>query len=159
MILVSFVFLIPGLIKPMITFSGSVKILVFKKEVFNHTRSILQTVGNLTESKNYTVAFLILLFSVLVPFFKGILLLLALTMKHETRRYTIYTLIRNIGKWSMADVFAVGILVAFLAGKAIGNMDAALGSGFYFFAAYCLASLLAIQFLKISHPGTSNNRR
>ena len=136
----------------MITFSGSVKILVIKKEVFNHPRSILQTVGNLAESKNYVVAFLILLFSVLVPFFKGILLLAALSMKNDSRRLSIYNLIRNISKWSMADVFVVGIFVAFLAANAVKNMDASIEPGFYFFAAYCLLSLLALQFLKLSSP-------
>ena len=36
LILVSFAFLIPGLIAPMVTMSGSVKILVFKKTVFQY---------------------------------------------------------------------------------------------------------------------------
>jgi hypothetical protein len=40
LIVISFILLIPGLIEPMITFSGSIKILVIKKQVFNDTRSI-----------------------------------------------------------------------------------------------------------------------
>ncbi|MCI0470433.1 MAG: paraquat-inducible protein A [Candidatus Aminicenantes bacterium] len=152
LILVSFIFLIPGLIEPMITLSGSVKILVFKKQVFQDTRSILQTVANLAESKNYFVAFLILFFSILVPFFKGILLITALSIKNKRKRYTIYNVVRNISKWSMADVFVVGIFVAFLAARAIKNMDASIEPGFYFFTTYCLLSLLALQFLKIESP-------
>ncbi len=76
-LLLSFILLIPGLFKPMITMSGSVKILVIKKQVFNETRSIVQTIDDLVESENYFVAVLILFFSVLVPFIKGMLLLFA----------------------------------------------------------------------------------
>ena len=49
----------------------------------------------------------------------------------------------------MADVFAVGVLIAYLAGEATKNMQSELHSGFYFFASYCLVSLTAIQFIKI----------
>lgn len=152
LIVISFIFLIPGLIEPMITFSGSIKILVFKKQVFNDTRSILRTVGNLVESRNYVVAGLIFLFSVLVPFFKGVLLLVVFTIKHEIRRHTIFRFVKNISKWAMADVFVVGIFVAFLAAKATKNMDASIEPGFYFFTAYCLFSLLALQMLRLKTP-------
>lgn len=152
LILVSFVLLIPGLMEPLITFSSTVKILFVKKQVFNETRSILQTVGNLVESKNYFVASLILFFSVLVPFIKGLLLLGVLSMKHQARRHAIYRFVRNISKWAMADVFVVGVFVAFLAANASRNMNAVIEPGFYFFSAYCLLSLLALQFLHIKAP-------
>jgi uncharacterized paraquat-inducible protein A len=153
LIVVSFIVLITGLMEPMITLTGTMKILVFKKQVFHETRSILQTVGNLVESRNYVVAVLIFLFSVLVPFFKGILVLLVFTLKHEIKRHAIFRFVKNISKWAMADVFVVGTFVAFLAAKASKNMDASLEPGFYFFAAYCLFSLLALQFLR---PGISS---
>jgi uncharacterized paraquat-inducible protein A len=120
--------------------------------VFNDTRSIFQTLSNLVESKNYVVAGLIFLFSVLVPFFKGVLLLLVFTIKHEIRRYTIVRFVKNISKWAMADVFVVGVFVAFLSAKATKNMDASIEPGFYFFAAYCLFSLLALQMLRLKTP-------
>ena len=47
----------------------------------------------------------------------------------------------------MADVFVMGLLVAFLAGGAaeqsndILTMHASLGAGFYYFLAYCLFSV------------------
>ncbi len=149
LIVISFIFLIPGLIAPMITLSGSVKILFIKKTLFEYDRSILQTIGNLVDSKNYTVALLILLFSVMVPLFKGILLLMVSTMKDEIKRHRIYRFVKNISKWAMADVFVVGIFIAFLAAKATKNMNAFIEPGFYFFAAYCLFSLLALQFLHL----------
>ena len=158
LILVSFAFLIPGLIAPIVTMSGSVKILVFKKTVFQYSRSIVQTISNLVESGNYIVAGLILLFSVLVPLAKGILLLVVSRMKHDIKRYQIYSVVRNISKWAMADVFVAGIFVAFLAARATNNMDAVIEPGFYFFTAYCLFSLLALQFLRLKTPSQNAQR-
>lgn len=158
LILVSFAFLIPGLIAPMVTMSGSVKILVFKKTVFQYSRSIVQTISNLVESGNYIVAGLILLFSVLVPLAKGILLLVVSRMKNDSKRYQIYSFVRNISKWAMADVFVAGIFVAFLAARATNNMNAVIEPGFYFFAAYCLFSLLALQFLRLKTPSQNSQR-
>jgi uncharacterized paraquat-inducible protein A len=52
----------------------------------------------------------------------------------------------------MADVFAVGVYVAFLASKAAENFDAEIRIGFYYFVAYCLVSLLALQFMSVPRP-------
>ena len=45
----------------------------------------------------------------------------------------------------MADVFLVGVYVAFLSAKATDNLDASLEIGFYYFAAYCVVSILSHQ--------------
>ena len=63
-----------------------------------------------------------------------------------------FAFVRSISKWSMADVFVVGVFVAFLASNATPNMDAQIHSGFYFFTAYCLVSLLALQFMHVAAP-------
>ncbi|MBL1292744.1 MAG: paraquat-inducible protein A [Thiotrichales bacterium] len=55
-----------------------------------------------------------------------------------------------IGKWSMADVFVVGVFMAFLAGQANPNVQAALHQGFYWFLAYCLISILSSQTLQLN---------
>jgi len=39
-----------------------------------------------------------------------------------------------------------------LSAGATNNMDAVIEPGFYFFTAYCLFSLLALQFLKLKIP-------
>ena len=57
-----------------------------------------------------------------------------------------------MSKWAMADVFAVGIFIAFMAGNAIDNLDAKLHPGFYYFIAYCLISNLSFQFLHVPPP-------
>ena len=149
LVFLSFVFLIPGLIAPLVTMSGSMKIVFVRKTLFESTRSIIQTITNLVDSGNFFVAGLILFFSVLVPLLKGILLLTVfLSKKHEKKQRKVYKFIRGISKWAMADVFVAGIFVAFLAARATKNMDAVIEPGFYFFTTYCILSLISLHFLK-----------
>lgn len=152
LVLLSFALLIPGLIQPLITIRASFDFMGNSIEVFNQTRSILQSIKDLHESGNDFVAGLILLFSVIVPFIKGAVLGVAAIAPSPVWRYRLFVFVRAISKWAMADVFAVGVYVAFLAGKASENLDAKIGSGFYWFVGYCLVSLLAIQFMIISPP-------
>ncbi len=59
----------------------------------------------------------------------------------------------HISKWSMADVFLIGVFIAFLAANSIDQskdvlqVQATLGTGFYYFLGYCLLSILSSQFL------------
>jgi len=155
LILLSFVLLVPGLLRPLITLTASIEFMGTSQELFRETRSILQTIRNLHESGDDFVAGLILLFSVLVPFAKGLLLLVALPMRDRLRRWRIVAFVSKIGKWSMADVFLAGVYTAFLAAKATDAMDAELHQGFYWFAGYCLVSLVALQFLHVPRPEDS----
>jgi uncharacterized paraquat-inducible protein A len=149
LVLLSFALLVPGLIRPLLTLSVSFDFMGNTIEVYNQTRSILQSIQELHASGNDFVAGLILLFSVIVPLGKGVLLALVGLVQNTTARWRLYAFVRSISKWAMADVFAVGVYVAFLASKAAENFDAQLQTGFYYFAAYCLVSLLALQFMKI----------
>ena len=72
-------------------------------------------------------------------------------------RYRLFIFVRSISKWAMSDVFTVGVYVAFLAAKATDNMDARIEPGFYWFAGYCLVSLLALQVMKVDAPGAGGD--
>ena len=74
LVLISLAVLIPGLRQPLITIRAEVTILGVSHEMFRDTRSIIQTIRNLHDSGNNFVAALILLFSVVVPFVKALLL-------------------------------------------------------------------------------------
>ena len=50
-------------------------------------------------------------------------------------KYKAHSFVFTIGKWSMADVFAVGVFISYLAGKASGNLDAILEPGFFYLLA------------------------
>ena len=158
LVLFSFVLLIPGLIWPLITISASIDAFGATREIFRETRSIIQTVRSLHESGNDLVAGLIFLFSVVVPFAKGALLALIPLLRSPGARRRIFVIVRDISKWAMADVFVVGVYVAFLSAKATDNLDAELKVGFYYFASYCLLSLLALQVMKIGEDTASTGR-
>ena len=145
----SLVVLIPGLFQPLLTIRATVNIMGQSHEVFRDTRSVIQTVENLHDSGNDFVAGLILLFSIIVPFIKALLLGTLALIKNAETRLKLFLFVRSIGKWAMVDVFTVGVYVAFLAGKAADNFDASIEIGFYYFVAYCLLSLTALQLLWI----------
>jgi hypothetical protein len=124
-------------------------------EVFQQTRSIVGSVGRLYEVGSPVPATLILLFSVVVPFAKMVLVGWAMFAASETGRRQTLTFVETIAKWSMADVFVVALFIAYLAamasqsvpgaGPPIVAFTAEFGSGFYWFAAYCVFSLASQQ--------------
>lgn len=150
--LVSLGLLIPGLAQPALTIVASIPIFNKPTEIYRQTQNVVQAVRSLYESGNYFVSGLVLLFSIIVPFIKAALLGVILATKSPATRYRLYLFVRSISKWAMADVFAVGVFIAFLAAKATDNLDAIVGSGFYFFVSYCLVSNLAFQFLEVRPP-------
>lgn len=146
---VSLGLLYPGLTEPVLTITASLKILGVSKEVFRQTQSITESVRTLYREGNTFVAALILFFSITVPFIKALLLGVILTTRKASTRLRYYRIVQGVSKWAMADVFVVGIFIAYLAANAIDNLQAVAERGFYFFAAYCLVSNLAFQFLKV----------
>ena len=149
--IVSLALIIPGLRSDALTITATMPML--KKPLYEETQSILRAIRRLYDSKNYFVAGLVLLFSVIVPFIKVGLLAVILRAKNPATKYRLYLFVRSVSKWAMADVFAVGVFIAFMAGNAIDNLDAKLHPGFYWFIAYCLISNLSFQFLHVPPPG------
>ena len=125
-------------------------------EVYAQTRSIVGSVRHLYSVGSNTAATLILLFSIIVPLTKSTLVSWAVLQPDPARRQRALFFVEMIAKWSMADVFAVAVMIAYLAAQASQSADgsaassalvvfsASFGSGFYWFAGYCLTSL-AIQ--------------
>jgi len=150
--IVSLALIIPGLRSDALTITASIPIFNKPTKIFEETQSILRAVKRLYDSKNYFVAGLILLFSVIVPFIKMALLGVILRMKSPAGKYRLYLFVRSMSKWAMADVFAVGVFIAFMAGNALDNLDAKLHPGYYYFIAYCLVSNLSFQFLYVPPP-------
>lgn len=116
---------------------------------YNSTRSILGTVEELAATGNLPVALLIVLFSVVIPVFKLCLQAAALALPRVQWRAPLWRLNAGLSKWSMADVYVMAMLVAFMAGRASDQMGdmltmtAHLEVGFYYFLAYCLFSIVA----------------
>ena len=153
--LLSLALLWPGLVEPVLTIRATIELFGTERELTNETRSVLGAIRSLHESGNDFVAGLILLFSVLVPLTKAALLVPIFAWRSTPSAYRLSRVVQAISKWSMADVFAVGMLIALLVAKGTANLSAVAGPGFYFFTAYCLVSNAAFQALKIDEPVTA----
>jgi len=120
---------------------------------FDKTRSILGTASELYANNHLLVALLIVVFSVVVPMTKALILLAVLLPLSRKAKKSLLWISNAISKWSMADVFVIAIFVAFLAGNGIQerqglvDFEAHLGVGFWYFLGYCLISILGTQVL------------
>jgi hypothetical protein len=120
---------------------------------YQKTRSIAGTVQELYLANQLLVALLIGLFSIVIPAVKSLLMLTsAMTQQSRNRQFS--DKIKNmISKWSMADVFVVAIIVAFLAANAtqktetLFSLNAQFMPGFYYFLSYCVLSIVSSQLL------------
>lgn len=169
--ILSFVLLIPGLNQPILSLvvGGQIQasgLVNFSFPGVPQTRSILDTIEHLWRSERMLVASLIFIFSVLIPVLKGLIILIGLLLvKNLDLANKLQKIISVISKWSMCDVFIVSIFLVFLTtgqkpqvsshhlnimGMAIDigvgiQITSQLGSGFYYFLAYCLTSILSSQ--------------
>jgi uncharacterized paraquat-inducible protein A len=154
--LISLGLLIPGILLPALTVkAGAVAPFIGYVEVLNETRSILGTSLHLITHDNALVGFLIILFGVIIPLIKStVSFLLIFGAPLPVKKWWLKFL-NIIGKWSMADVFTMSIVVAFMYAKAgSGSISAQLHLGFYFFLFYCLTSLAGIVLLDVSDDNT-----
>ena len=116
---------------------------------YHTTRSIWGTVNELATPGTLPVAFLIVFFSVIIPLLKLCLQATALVLPKSQWRAPLWWLNARLSKWSMADVFVMAMLVAYMAGSASGQMgdmltmSSELEVGFYYFLAYCVFSIAA----------------
>jgi hypothetical protein len=123
-------------------------------EAYRNTRSIWGTVEELASTGNLLVALLIVFFSLVIPLFKLALQLASVFITRDELRAPLLWLNAALSKWSMSDVFVMGVLVAYMAGSASGQMGdmltmyASLEPGFYYFLAYCLFSVAAGTLLR-----------
>jgi hypothetical protein len=123
-------------------------------QAYRITRSIWGTVTELADGGNLLVAFLVMLFSIVIPVFKLSMQLGYLIVNHEGLKKLLLRIINAISKWSMADVFVMALIVTYLAGQASGQMGdlltmrSQLEIGFYFFLAYCLFSIASTILFK-----------
>lgn len=168
------VLFVPGILLPMFSLDMAMTAAVsgseFTTDIVNKQLSLIGTVKELWQDQRTFVAILIFAFSVCIPIFKSVLLLIAYLKKNTSLERRLVNFVGAIGKWSMADVFVVAIFLAVLStnhaetatthqlsmfGFKI-NIEmssetlSAAGEGFYYFAAYCLVSLIACQLYQLS---------
>jgi hypothetical protein len=139
-------------------------------EVYEQTRSILGSVRRLYEVGSPVPATLILLFSVIVPLGKAVLVAWSAFVRNAVVRRRTLSFVETIAKWSMADVFVVALFIAYLAAQASATptrgpqaapaliaFSAHFGAGFYWFAAYCVFSLASQQItVRLAKPSAAS---
>jgi len=84
---------------------------------------------------------LLLFFSVIVPFLKGALLVIALV---GGRKPKLLRFVARISKYQLVDIFVTILLIGFLNNKFI---TAEVREGFYYFLCYCLCSIIGTTIL------------
>ncbi|MEN8213609.1 MAG: paraquat-inducible protein A [Pseudomonadota bacterium] len=156
MLLVALVALAVGLSTPILSVEASKELPVLGETVFQFkSKGILSTIDALRQSGNLWLALLLFVFSVIVPLLKT--LLVGMTwLNHEHHLFKKgLNLSHHMGKWSMADVFVVAILVAYFANSGQDLTEAEVQAGLLFFAAYVILSLIGTQLISrgISRQG------
>lgn len=115
---------------------------------YKNTRSIWGVSRELAETGNGLVAAMIVTFSIVIPTLKLLMQLVAF-MGPGKLGQLLLRVNGALSKWSMADVFVMAMLIAFLAGRASNHMgdllimDAFIEEGFWYFSAYCIFAIAA----------------
>ena len=114
--------------------------------VLHQVKSVSGVMGILIQNKNYFVAILIGLFSVIVPIIKLISSFIILFSVNGKNYKKLKRFIDLIAKWSMADVFVVAGYLVFFSFTTI-NVGAQTESyvllGLYFFACYVILGVFS----------------
>ena len=111
------------------------------------SKSISSTIAKLFHQSNYIVGMLVLIFSVLIPLLKGMLITTYGFLKETGFAKKMVHLIEHIGKWSMVDVFIVAVLVVFFSTKQDIHTSIKIEVGLYFFISYVLLSMIGSTLL------------
>ena len=171
--LVCIVFLVLGLFLPMIDLDARLsdvdlqllgeQIHFDEQVMYFQSKSITDVTRTLLEGRGWDlklVGFLILLFSIVLPFLKMILTTAYLFVERAKQSKIVQTVIFYLGKWSMADVFVVAIFMSYigfygLLNSQLGAMASTSASmtietvnyskfspGIIFFTMYCIFSIV-----------------
>lgn len=108
LLLVTAMLLVNGLVMPLITF----KQLVF----FTKTFSVLSGVKALYSEQQYLLFVIVLLFSIVIPIIKWVILLVNwnFPVSNKRLRSKVLKLSTSLARWSMLDVFAVAVFVVMM---------------------------------------------
>nr|WP_165840107.1 paraquat-inducible protein A [Motiliproteus coralliicola] len=135
--IVSCICFIAGILLPMFTFS--------KFLIFNDTFSLLGGILHLLKEGEIFLFLVIFAFSILGPIYKLKLIRDLIVEKHNDEAMKLQSLKRLaiVGKWSMADVFIVAILVATIKLGMLASISVHIG--IVFFGVSVLLSMLLVQ--------------
>ena len=132
-----------GIFAPIMTIEIFKDLPVFGFTIFKYeSKGIWTTVEKLWIIQNYLLSIIIALFSIVIPLIKTISLYFSALMKVDIKY------IDFIGKWSMADVFIVSLLLTNFSLSADEFTDAKVQVAIYFFCSYVVLSIIASYIIK-----------
>jgi hypothetical protein len=153
MLVVSLIALAVGLFAPILMIISYKDIPILGQVVFMfQSKGIVTTIETLWTSGNLLVAIPLFLFSVMIPFFKTIIMGLALLAPDYPIASHSMRLIKHIGKWSMADVFVVALLLTYFTLNRDESTNAEVQIGLYFFLGYVILSMIVSLLLTHGRP-------
>lgn len=139
----TFIALIYGLINPILTVTIHKEVEYLGNVILSfESKGILGSISKLFENGEITVAITILLFSVILPVLKSITLTLTLLFYQHPWSQQLVSFFKQIGKWSMIDVFVVATFLVYLTSNGEGLSHAEIQVGLYFFLIYVLLSMV-----------------
>lgn len=107
---------------------------------------LLSTIRNLYENGDMALAGIITAFTILFPVSKYLALSYVAARSSNPSRSPITTWIKNLGQWSMGDVYVVATLVVVLRVNTAANLahlNVVVQPGLYVFAASVITSMIA----------------
>ena len=147
----TFISLVYGLVNPilMVTIHKQVDYLGDVILSFE-SKGIIGSILKLYNSGELAVAFTILLFSILLPAIKSLTLTFMLIFYEHPWNQKMVAFFKQIGKWSMIDVFVVATFLVYFTSNTGGISEAEIQVGLYFFLTYVILSMItALQTQKV----------
>jgi len=118
------------------------------KFVLQHeVRGIGAVIRELFTSGHWVIGGFLFLFSILTPLTKAALTIFVTASRSHALNQKIGEVLHAIGKWSMADVFVAGVLLALFALKSQEATKSIPCLGLYYFIGYCLLSMTTAELL------------
>ena len=143
MIFLSITSLVVGWFSPILEITAYQDIPVLGNTIFQYeSKSIVSALYKIMDKGQYAIAGIILLFTVVTPIIKTILLLILSFQKKLHLSAGKVKFLTHIGKWSMLDVFVVAVVVTYFSTKTNGQTDANLQIGIYYFSVYVILSMI-----------------
>jgi paraquat-inducible protein A len=113
----------------------------------HQVRGIAAIIKELLTTGHWVIGAFLLLFSIVTPLTKASLTFFVTASPSKALNYKIGEFLHTIGKWSMADVFVAGVLLALYALKAQEATKSIPCLGLYYFIGYCLLSMTTTELL------------
>ncbi len=132
MVIVNTILFIYGVFAPMITLKKFI--------LFENTFSIISGITTLLQEGKIFLFLIITIFSLMLPIAKLGIIFLTLKQSNKANLKHYLHLMHQYGKWSMLDVFVVGIMVVVIKIKGMVNVE--IHYGFYLFTSAVLMTMV-----------------